>query len=334
MLESVLTEKDEVQTHYSHEVFDSILQLNLRNCHITVCLASFAGNEAFPRFEKLDVYDNVESEFRSIIEKLIKKYQKERYTNGLLFPEFAPSSKPPPYEIEHFELSEHKIILEQINPLKALTEIDVFEEDKSFVSALRFYVLIIQTPDGEPIYCFRFHTLHKTLAQERYLTICKRNGSLYNQIEEPVFLFDQEIDCICRSGVMFIFNKSNFEQMFQFLEELKEIAKETLDNLKLRIPIKNFDDLLRACQGNLLKMRKLKNVAAQPYINKITIEHIKMVITDNKLSIKTEVIDGQEMIVYDEKEPWLILNLLDDAYLRSLLTDQRYQVDGKRKLSK
>lgn len=333
MGEIVVADKTEIAAIDYQDIFDSIIGLNMRDCHVTLCLASI-DDDATPRFEQLQVHEDVEKEFRSILEKLFRKYQKDRYTNGLLFPEFAPTSRPPSYEIEHFELSKHQTILEQLNPLKALTEIDVFEEDTNFVSALRFYVMIVQTPVGDPIYCFRFHTSKKTLAQSRFLTLCKRDGSYYSRVQEPVFLFDEEIDCVCRSGVMFIINKSNFEQMFQFLEELQDIAKETLDKFKLRVPIKNFDGLLRACQGNLNKMRKLKHVAKQSYIDKITIDHIKVVITESDLPLQTDVVDGQEMIVYDERNPWVILKLLDDDYLKSLLTDQNYEVDGKRNLSK
>ena len=333
-MREIIVQKSETVAVDYQAVFDSILMLNVRESMVTVCLASFVSGEAIPRFERLQVTDEVEREFRGIIEKLIKKYQKDRYTNGLLFPDYAPTSKPPEYEIEHFDLTKYEAILEQVRPLNALTEIDVFEEDKQFISTLRFYVLVVQTLDGDPVYCFRFHTLKKTLAQSRFLAICKQQGSYYHRVEEPIFLFDQEIDCLCRSGVMFIFNKSNFQQIFHFLDELQNVAKETLAHVKLHVPIKNFDDLLRACQGNLHMLRKLKNIAAQPYLDKITMGHVKIVIAAHGLPIQIEEVEGQEMIVYEEEKPWVILKLLDDDYLRSLLTEQSYEVDGKRKLAK
>jgi hypothetical protein len=43
--------------------------------------------------------------------------------------------------------------------------------------------------------------------------------------------------------------------------------------------------------------------------------------------------DGKEMLVYDPKNKWVILNLLDDNYLRSMLTEINYEVTNKHELS-
>jgi hypothetical protein len=48
------------------------------------------------------------------------------------------------------------------------------------------------------------------------------------------------------------------------------------------------------------------------------------------LGIKTQKVDGQEMLVFDPKDRWAILKLLDDDYLESALTEQQYEVTGKR----
>jgi len=38
------------------------------------------------------------------------------------------------------------------------------------------------------------------------------------------------------------------------------------------------------------------------------------------------------MVVYDPKNKWVLLRLLDDDYLWSMLTEQSYEVSGKREL--
>ncbi len=38
------------------------------------------------------------------------------------------------------------------------------------------------------------------------------------------------------------------------------------------------------------------------------------------------------MIVYDHADKWVLLKLLDDDYLWSLMTEQSYDVSGKREV--
>jgi hypothetical protein len=73
-------------------------------------------------------------------------------------------------------------------------------------------------------------------------------------------------------------------------------------------------------------------MVAKPYLHNITMEHIKDTINRHHLSVRTEGVDGQEMIVYDPKDKWVLLRLLDDDYLWSTLTEQGYEVNGKREL--
>ena len=41
-------------------------------------------------------------------------------------------------------------------------------------------------------------------------------------------------------------------------------------------------------------------------------------------------LDGQESLVFDPSDRWAILRLLDDDYLESMMTEQLYEVTGKR----
>jgi hypothetical protein len=40
--------------------------------------------------------------------------------------------------------------------------------------------------------------------------------------------------------------------------------------------------------------------------------------------------NGKEMLLFDPKDKWAVLRLLDDDYLGSALTGEKYEVTGKR----
>lgn len=48
------------------------------------------------------------------------------------------------------------------------------------------------------------------------------------------------------------------------------------------------------------------------------------------MPIKVIKQDGNEKIVFDPSNKWIFLRLLDDDYLESIMTNQSYEVSGKR----
>jgi hypothetical protein len=328
---TVQTQEPSVATGDFQDVFDGIVTLDLSKCVVNVCLASVIHTEAIPRFERMKITEEMADEFRGVVKGLVERYSSEWEPDDLLFPQFAIQSKPEAFEIPRIDLSAYNILLEQVQPLLSLAGMEVFEEDKQFVSDLRFYVITVQPVVGDPIYFFRSYTPMKRLYRSPILAAWLHNGS-YDRVTEPLFLFDQDIDCVSRSGIMFIFDQTNFQSIFRFFEEVRTAARDALDAIKISVPIQNFDEFAQDCEKNIVKLRKLKNIANKPYLSKITMDHIKMVIKRNNLPISTVGADENEMLVYDKKNRWMILKLLDDDYLWSMLTEQSYEVTGKRVL--
>lgn len=308
-----------------------ILDLDLSTCEVTVCLASSFKDEVLPRFERLLLSTELTETFRSVAAYTIAQYKKEYSSGNLVLRKYTVASKPESYEVEYLNVSTYESIMEQINPLAALADVEVFEADEKFISGLRFYVIAVQPPGGDPIYFFRTYTPKKMLGRSRLFAVMFRHG-IYDKVIEPAFLFDQHIDCISHSGLMFIFKKENFYEIFRFFETIRRIAKETLDTIRATVPIQNFDDFARDCEGHLAKLEKLRNIAAKPYWGSITVENIKKVIEKNNLSVQVVQTSDGEQLVYNPADKWVLLKLLDDDYLWSLMTEQSYEVTGKREL--
>lgn len=328
----VVVTNETVGAASDHEaVFDSILRLDLHTSTVTVCLASTSKTESIPRFKRLKITDDVAEEFRNIIATFLKQYQAEWKAEELLFPEYAAQSEPEVYEVEHIDLSAYTILLEQITPLLSLADIQVFEEDEKFVAGLNFYVIAVQPLNGNPVYFFRAYTPKKMLVRSPSFALWYQNGS-YDHIKQPIMLFDTNVDCVSRNGIMFVFDKSSFQNIFRFFETVRIAAKEALHNIKLSVPIDNFEEFAQDCEKHIVKMRKLKNIATKPYLSGITIEHIKKVVKKYNLDLEIVGVEGEEKVVYDPRNKWILLRLLDDDYLWSMLTEQSYEVSGKREL--
>ena len=311
--------------------FDDILALDLSECDVTVCLASYMKDDIVPGFQRLHLSNELANEFRSIAIYLLEQARRNKNNGNLVLRTYAVESKPDSHEIEHLDLSAYDTILEQIDPLGSLAEIELFGEDEKFIANLRFYVITVQPSEGDPIHFYRTYTPKRMLGRSRMFAVWFRQGQ-YDKVTQPVFLFDHYIDCMSRGNTMFVFKKDNFQEIFRFFEMVRKVAKETLDNIRRRVPIQNFDEFAHDCEGHFVKLVKLKNIAAKPYWNRITIHNMKKVIQKNNLPVKIVETGGKEMLLYDPADKWVLLKLLDDDYLWSLMTEQSYEVNAKREL--
>lgn len=203
-----------------------------------------------------------------------------------------------------------------------------------FIDNLKFYVLILQTHDGTPVYLFYaknkmkiFNTCHKLFASvtENRLTA----------LEVPIFEFNEDIDCIAFGSRVFSIHKFNFQQIFGFYETLEESADDLIDCVNDTAPILNFTEFSEACKSDRRMLSKLRSIIRQPYISVITFEDIEDSIVRNNLQNDIEIVadaNNNKQLVFDgsPRKRWIILKILDDDYLKSEMTTRLYESNSKR----
>lgn len=309
--------------------FDSILDTNLDECQVTVCLASVHGESSDPAFQKLQLEEQLADRYRDVVKGVVKQLKKDRDRDDLVLCQHEPGSDPEPHEVEYLKLSEHPQIRDQISPLLSPMDLGIFDDDDSFKSGLRFYVIVVQKEDEEPIYYFRAYSPKKELRRSSSFAAIFTEGH-FDLVDEPLLLFDEHLDCISQGDHMYVLQRWNFQQMFRFFELIQEIGQQILDDIKGKVPIQNFDDFVASCINSPIKLAKLRNVSQSGLIERVGMEDIKGLITEYDLAIEVVEENGQDMIVYSSADQWAILRLLDDGYLESVLTEQRYEVANKR----
>jgi hypothetical protein len=316
---------EEIITRFGH-----IMTMDLDECTVTVCLGSLSEDVGEPRIEQLQLTDELTKEFENAAKKAIQKYSRMGDGGELNLRPYDAGSKPEGHEVEFLDLDEHESVEKQVDSLASPGQIPVFKVDEAFVSGLRFYAIIFQCTNGKPLYFFRNYTPKKELSRSSLFAAMFDEGT-FDRIKEPVFLFDHGIDCVSRDGAMYVFSKHNFEKIFQFFELIAITAAQTLATIKTHVPIANFHELETACAGHLQMQAKLKNIAGKPYLKKMKMSDIKKVLQHfPSLGLKTIQKNGKEMLVFDPKDKWALLRLLDDDYLDSVLTGEKYEVTGKR----
>ncbi len=311
--------------------FDDLLRLDLDACRLAVCLASCPKDAEAPDLEYLQVTGALLDTFREVARDTLTPLGADRRAGDLLLRPYAPENKPNAEEIEHLDLAAHPLLKQQLASLAAVFTLGVFQADAAFIANLRFYAILATPPKGDPVAFLRMYTPKKELTRSRLFAAFFRDGQ-YDTIREPVFLFDSHLDCIARGDDLYILNKSNFQSMFRFFELVRRNAQQALAILRARLPIGNFEQFARDCEGHLVKLVKLQNIAAKPYLARITIADLRRVITHHNLKLEIHKIEGREVVIYDPADKWALLKLLDDDYLHSRLTNLDYEANGKREL--
>jgi len=316
------------------QTFQDILRLDSSTYTVEVCIAARKDNESLPEFRRIRLAEPVKNEFRDLVADCLVEYQKQLHLHNLQVLDFDVTGKPEKYQVEHIDLAKppYDHIVKQTQPLTMLHGLETFKEELTFTENMRFYVIILQAAQGQPIYFYRRYSVKKMLRKSAPLALKRILGNTdeFEDVKTPIFLFDKTIDCIGHNTSLFVLAKSHFYYMFQILNELIELTKDTLDLIQQSIPIANFNQFAQACTNDKIKMQKLTSIARRPYLSNLTIADMKPAITRHHLHIPMEKVNGKEMLRFDKDYPWDILKLLDDDYLTSIMTGQNYEIDAKR----
>jgi hypothetical protein len=314
------------------QIFEDLINIQEITGAVTLGLGSFPPEAEVPDYRSLNISDGLAAEFLAIVNRYTAAFRKDYGENNLRLLEYDAGYKPYRHEIEWVEFPDVDYLSNLLNDIPNPADIPLFnQQENEFLKHLRFFVIIIQLHQRDPIYCFCTYSKMKELSRGKKIFAIKV-GDRYEALTQTGFVFDERIDCIASGNFVFSFNKNRFQLIFRFYDKLKEAATESLTNIQACIPIANFSDFSTSCMSHLQKLEKLRNIANKPYLSRITMEDIRRTITRNRLNVEIVVENGQEKLKFDPKDKWAILNLLDDAYLESEMTHLNYEVSSKRQL--
>jgi hypothetical protein len=310
------------------EGYEAMLRLDPTASPTHLCLASAGADGGGPTYQRLMITDNVAAEFQRVVANLLATRARRLDQGNFAIRPYDAVSKLDSHEVEHLDLRKYPRVRRQIQGLRQLRRLPRFSHADG-ANALKFHVIVVEPDGDEPGYFFRSCGPRMELRQSRKFALLFANDH-YDLFREPLLVFDRGIDCFCRGDDLYILHKGRFEAMFGFFDEVREAASRTLETIRSTIPIQNFEELEAACLGHIQMLRKLKNIAARPWLSRITMDDIRHVIGDMGLSLQVRRQAGKEVLTFDPKNKWEILRLLDDDYLKSVMTGEKYEVNSKR----
>jgi hypothetical protein len=147
-------------------------------------------------FRRLRITDSVRLEFEGVVREARSAMREE----DTVFRPYDASSKPDQHEVEYLALEDVPFIETQFDPLDSPLNLATSSgSDEEFLKDLRFYVVVVEFAGEEPVYWCRGCSRQKELGHSRMFGILMSNGQ-FDQVREPMFLFDQYLDCVASVG--------------------------------------------------------------------------------------------------------------------------------------
>lgn len=328
-------DRDAAQT-----LVERIFALDLKDCTLTVCLASDQDGSDVPRVRRAPLTEKAADEFRDALNRAIAPTKKSLAEQDLALRAFEPDSPVDENAIEYLQIADYAALPPQIAPLQKFMDLENLRADEnSFVNGLRFYTVIVQPPPAagfqEPIYYYRWYSHTFRLSDSaNHLIFWRRQQETYDVIDDHAFLFDRHVDCLSYGGQMFILQKYYFYTIFRMEEELKKTAEKALDELENMDFIHNFQQFKHDCLRNKNKYRVLSKIYFKPYFRSLTADILEQVIDEYGRPVSVQLFGPgrKKKLLYSSSEPWEILHLLDDQYFTSPMTSIDYQARGKNEM--
>jgi hypothetical protein len=292
---------------------------------INVLVATSKNREDPIELHRLQLTDELTEEFRDAALEVLTE------PDDVILVPYEASYTPSPPELLFLDQSRAPDVNDLVEAAFDISVYDDFHPEDSLIRNLRFYVIVVSTADENAGF-FREFTRSKELTSRSKRFAAMFDGEVFKKVTEKTFLFDENADCYSWRENLFIRRKAGFERIFRYLEELREAADATLDQVLQHVPVSNEDEFREACKGQIQMLAKLASISRKPYLAELTVEVIQETIETFDLQVDLVKEEGETKLVFDpsnQESRWAILKLLDDDYLQSVMTEEKYEATSK-----
>lgn len=304
-------------------IFNLLEKLNesdLENVNLYYILRNKRGENLTYKVSGIKTDINISEFFKeNIVDFLEKKL--ESNDNQIEYIDYDPDTKVERNIVLQIAKTEVDLVEEYLQKLEDLENMN----DSKQIKQNNLWGYIVHFNDIN-LYLFKkFNSSKITLKAKGFMNALIQDGVL-NSVEEDLITFDRNIDCILYEDKFLIFNKENFEKVFDFFEKMYEIVEANIINLATKGLIQETDKLFEHCKNDSRKIKKLKNILNSGLVD--SIDKTKFNDINDKFELGLEF-DSHGNILMNEEKTWQILALLNDDYLNSDLTSLNYEAQGK-----
>jgi hypothetical protein len=201
------------------------------------------------------------------------------------------------------------------------------------LSGLRFYAFKTHE-NGADRWFFGRLDRSIVLTGKKLQALIVEGGTKLVAVREDIVQLRRNIDFLSDGQTGLIFHVQNFHYIFNFYQRLRKIARKNAGNLAEKVPIKNLEEFIAACEAQPAMALKLHSIVTHEMWKDFPVMKAFKAIDETPLPIQTVTENGERKLVFvsDLKHRWLILRLLGDDILKSMLSERIFEATSKKAL--
>jgi|GEM_PF-1881271 len=316
----------------AEQTFRNLTNIEKIQGSVTFGLGSIPKGEYHINYRNLNISQDLANEFSSLLNKKIEHLKKDVEEQNIRLFEYNAGYKAERDVVEWVKFENVTWLANLLSDIPEPVDIPLFDRrEKEFLKDLRFYAIFGEDQNHNKIIGFSFYNKMKEITQSNQI-LTRFIGDRFELVTGAGFIFDERIDCIAYGDYIFSFSKFRFHKIFRYYDKMREVAQESMTTINSCIPISDFDGFQTACMSHFQKFSKLVNIAEKPYLSTLKMTDIRKSINKHNLPLEIIMEDGIEKLKFEKQNVWVILNVIDDAYLDSVMTNRNYEVNSKRLL--
>ncbi|GFO97027.1 hypothetical protein ig2599ANME_1226 [groundwater metagenome] len=207
--------------------------------------------------------------------------------------------------------------------------LEVFNDTKT--NKIFGYIVKIEY-DNKTLFLFRKHS-PKKLLEKGIITMLFREGG-FERLNSQIMAIDEEYDAslLLEEGVdpsqskVFIFKRPKFESVFSFVDFYEKEADIKKDEITTKGFLDNVNGFIDYCKGDGRAIKKLARILKNGGFARMSKEKISNVVGEYNLALE---FDAGGKIIVNKENIWTVLRILDDDYVRSDVTETKYEARSK-----
>jgi hypothetical protein len=184
--------------------------------------------------------------------------------------------------------------------------------------------------EDQSLYFFKKYPDMRALRRKKWMVI--RKGKLELVDEEPLLIFmDYDAGILLQGSeladeTICIFNVRKFESLFSFYHYYRNKLEQAREKIPVLSFLDNSNTFLNYCIKDPRKLRKMYTILETGDLDKMDLDTLNDAIAYYHVDLDYDR-DGK--ITVDENKIWEILSLLDDDYVQSTSTGNKYEARSK-----
>lgn len=219
-------------------------------------------------------------------------------------------------ELENIGVNEIPLFQDFLN---SISEENINKEmDSLRIEKIDFYCIEISYT-GKTVYLFRQFQKLKKLRQG-FLTRIIDNE--LNVIENDFLGIDELIDMIVFDGKIYLLNHISLERVFSYRDEFLKKTNEALGEILTKNVISNIEQFADDCRNDIRIMKRFTNIMTKERLPLFFDNYDKVPEIVSELELDLDFDEDGKIIYKERSQLFHIINLLSDAYFKSLLAQR------------